>query len=56
MPSYDYNCSTCKTTVERNVPIAEKDNQVCNVCLEPLSQKFTARFLSVFAPTAGGMR
>lgn len=53
MPNYDFECKTCETVVERNVPIAERTNQICIVCLEPLNQKISFRG-AVWSPTATG--
>jgi predicted nucleic acid-binding Zn ribbon protein len=55
MPTYVYyNCDR-DGTQERNVPIAERDNQVCEICGDPLKRKIAFTGLT-WAPTAGGMR
>ena len=60
MPTYVYeNCHTIKGleegTLERNVPIAERDNQKCYFCEQPLKRLLVFKGLT-WAPTAGGMR
>lgn len=53
MPNYDYKCPVCKTTVERNVGMDDREEQQCDVCYHPLERKWTFRG-SVWAPTATG--
>lgn len=57
MPTYDYyQCGEVDGyTEERNVPISERDSQVCKRCGFPVERKITFRGLT-WAPTAGGMR
>lgn len=55
MPTYVYYNHDRDGTQERNVPIAERDNQNCEVCGEPIDRKIAFTGLT-WAPTAGGMR
>jgi hypothetical protein len=49
MPIYIYYNHDRDGTQERNVPIAERDQQLCEVCKEPLERKIE------FTGLAGGM-
>lgn len=60
MPTYVYRICKCwdteeEKTFERNVPIAERDNQPCQYCKQPLERVIAFTGLT-WAPTAGGMR
>lgn len=55
MPIYVYyNCDQ-DGTQQRIVPIAERDNQTCEICGDPITRKIAFSGLT-WAPTAGGMR
>ena len=55
MPTYTYyNCDP-DGTQDRNVPIAERYEQVCEICGKTIKRKLTFSGLT-WAPTAGGMR
>jgi putative FmdB family regulatory protein len=42
MPNYDFRCPDCGTTVEINVPLADRDNiQPCMVCLKSATASLT---------------
>lgn len=32
MPTYDYKCDTCKHRWEANVPVDNRDSQLCPFC------------------------
>lgn len=57
MPTYVYKwCDgDPECTFERNVPIAERDNQFCDKCGTKLERVIAFTGLT-WAPTAGGMR
>lgn len=60
MPTYVYTGCACYPdksfgTVEKNVPISERDNQTCNECNYSLERVIAFTGLT-WAPTAGGMR
>ena len=57
MPTYVYKCpqSIEEKTLELNVPIAERDEQVCPFCGTELERQIAFTGLT-WAPTAGGMR
>ena len=55
MPTYDYECEKEGTLTERMVPIATRDEQVCDFCKSPLKRIVSFNGLT-WAPTAGGMR
>jgi putative FmdB family regulatory protein len=57
MPTYRYFCIECTSSdEERNVPMAERDAQLCATCQEPLVRKLTFTGI-VYANTAnGGMK
>lgn len=52
MPNYDYVCTECENTEERNVPMESREDQTCE-CGAPLKRKFSFKG-SVWAPTATG--
>lgn len=53
MPNYDYSCLACDTDEERNVKIAERDNQNCQQCGNRLNRNYTFHG-AVWAPTSSG--
>jgi hypothetical protein len=57
LPTYEYKYCDGDTecTIERNVPIDERDNQFCNRCGKQLERIISFTGLT-WAPTAGGMR
>lgn len=43
MPMYDFECVTCKKTVELSVSIKDIDNKMaCSCCGEEIRRKFSA--------------
>lgn len=55
MPTYTFTCLACDSDLERIVPIAQRDDQFCEICGWRLNRTVTFTG-SVYAPTAGGMR
>jgi putative FmdB family regulatory protein len=41
MPMYDYNCPKCGENTEVIMPMAERDNAVCEACGTPLVRLIT---------------
>lgn len=56
MPIYDYFCVNCESAEERNVSVADRDNQYCG-CDNHLHRQVSFKGV-VYAPTAtnGGMK
>lgn len=42
MPFYEYECSKCKTYIERITKVSERDSQTCKNCNSKLEKLFSA--------------
>ena len=56
MATYEYTCAECDKSLDRNVPVDERDKQMCEDCGNRLIRSWTVGNLSVWAPTSGGYR
>jgi putative FmdB family regulatory protein len=53
MPNYDFDCTHCESTVEKNVPIEMREAQFCEECGNPLIRHWSFKG-SVWSPTKNG--
>jgi putative FmdB family regulatory protein len=57
MPTYEYTCLACDTTIDRsNVRVDDRDHQTCEDCGNILNRSWTIGNVAVWAPTSGGYR
>lgn len=51
---YDYWCERCEVTIELNVPVDERDGQICPHCHHPLKRLLSCPYIRI--PRAFRMR